>query len=86
MVFIQETKDGTYIKNSDKHESVRTHWMAFYVNGDNVRASYDALYLHRIGVEHIPNEIIIFIGIKNIITNIYRVQAKQSTRFTDFML
>ena len=43
-----------------------------YVN-DN-----DVSYFDSFGVEHIPNEIRKFIGSKNIITNIYRVQACDS--------
>ena len=45
-------------------------WMAtlmtFYVNGDNVT------YLNSSGVAYIPIEILKFIDVKNITTNIYR--------------
>ena len=54
---------------------------------------YDALYFEGFGVEHIPKEIKKFIGTKNIMTNIYRIQAYDSIMcgyfyigFTDFML
>ena len=50
-------------------------------------------YFDSFGVEHVPKEIRKFIGNKNIITNIYRIQAFDSTmcgyfsiRFIDFML
>ena len=43
-----------------------------YVNNDNVTC-FDSF-----GVEHIPNKIRKFIGNKNIITNIYRMQAFNS--------
>ena len=58
-----------------------------HVNGNNVT------YLNSFGVEHIPKEIKKFIGDKNIITNICRIQAYDSimcgyfcTGFIDFML
>ena len=51
------------------------------------------IYLNSFGVEYIPNEIRKFIGNKNIITNICRIQAYDSImcgyfsiRFIDFML
>ena len=37
-----------------------------------------ATYFDSFGVEHIPKEIIKFIGNKNIITNIFRMQAYDS--------
>ena len=50
-------------------------------------------YLDGFGVEHIPKEIKKFVGKKNIITNIYRIQAYNSImckyfsiEFIDFML
>ena len=55
-------------------------------------ASYDVTYFGSFGVEHIPKEIKTFIGNKNIITNICRIQAYDSMReyfcigFIDFML
>ena len=36
------------------------------------------IYFEIFGVEHIPKETIKFIGNKNIITNIYRIQAYDS--------
>ena len=58
-----------------------------YLNGDNVT------YFDSFGVEHILEEIKKFIGNKNTITNIFRIQAYDSImcgyfciRFIDFML
>ena len=58
-----------------------------YVNDNNVT------YFDSFGVEHIPKEIKKFIGNKNIITNIYGIQAYDSIMcgyfcigFIDFML
>ena len=57
------------------------------MNGNNI------IYFDSLGVEHIPKEIKKFIGNKNIITNIYRIQEYDSimcgyffTGFIDFML
>ena len=49
--------------------------IALYVSGNNRRASYDAMCFDSFGVEHIPNKIKKFIGNKDIVTNIYRIQA-----------
>ena len=43
-------KDGTYVLNLDEYESIRTHWLASYVNTNNV-TNFDSF-----GVEHIPKE------------------------------
>ena len=50
-------KDGAYVINLDQYESIGTHWMALYVNGNNI------IYFDSFEVENIPNEII---GNKNI--------------------
>ena len=65
-------KDGTYVIDLDEYESIGAHWIASYVNGNNRRVSYDAIYFDNFRVEHIPKEIEKFIGNKNIITNIIK--------------
>ena len=84
---LPKTKDGAYVINLDEFKSIETHWIALYVNG------IDIIYFDSFGVEHIPKEIKKFIGNKNIITNIYRIQAYNSIMcgyfcigFIDFML
>ena len=72
---LPKIKDGAYVKNLDEYESIGTHWIALYVNGNSRKTSYDAIYFDSFGVEHIPKEIKKFIGNKNIITNICRIQA-----------
>ena len=64
-----------------------------YVNGNNGRASYDAIYFDSFRFEYIPKEIKKLKGNKDIITNIYRIQAYDSIMcgyfcvgFIDFML
>ena len=49
-----------------------------YMNGNNRIVSNHAIYFDSFGVEHIPKEIKKFIGNKNIITNIYRIQTYDS--------
>ena len=55
---------GAYIINLAEYESIGTHWVALYVNDNNVT------YFDSFGVEHILKEIKKFIGNKNIMTNI----------------
>ena len=80
-------KDGAYVINLDEYKSIGAHWIPLYVNVNNI------LYFDSFRVEHIPREIEKFIGNKNIITNIYRIQAYDSVMcgyfcigFIDFML
>ena len=65
-----------YVINLDEYRDIGTHWVALYVNNKI------ATYFDSFGVEHIPKEIMKFIGSssnnKNIITNIYRTQAYDS--------
>ena len=69
---LPKIKDGAYVINLDGYESIRTHWIALYLNENNI------VYFDSSGVEHIPKEIKKFIGNKNIITNIYRISAYDS--------
>ena len=76
-----------HINNLAEFKSIEIHWIALFVNSNNI------IYFDSFGVEHIPKEIQTFIGSKNIITNIYRIQANNSLMceylcisFIDFML
>ena len=81
-------KDGAYIINLDEHSDIGTHWVAFYVQNDNVT------YFISFGVEPIPKEIKTFIYRSLSITaNICRMQVYDSIMcgyfcigFIDFML
>ena len=82
-----KTKDGAYIINPDEYSDIGTHWVALWVNINNVT------YFDSFGVQHIPKEIKTFIKNKNIKTNIFRIQAYDSIMcgyfciaFIDFML
>ena len=91
MVFIHEIiykkiKDEAYIIDLDEYSDIGTHWVALYVQNN------DVTYFDSFGVEHITKEIRTFIGNKNIKTNIFRIQAYDSIMcgyfcigFIDFM-
>ena len=61
-------KDESKVINLHQYESIGTHWIALYFN-NNVK------YFDSFEIEHIPKEIKKFIGNKNVITNIFRIQA-----------
>ena len=65
-------KDGAYVINLDEYSDIGTHWVALYVKNN------DITYFDSFGVEHIPMEIIKFIGRKNVIANIFRIQVYDS--------
>ena len=43
--------DGTYVVNLNEYKLVGTHWIALYVNGNNVT------YYYSFRAENIPKEI-----------------------------
>ena len=65
-------KKGAYVINLDEYEDTGTHWIALYVKNKKV------VYFDSFGVEHVPKEIIQFIKNKDIIANIFRLQAYDS--------
>ena len=69
---LTEIKDGAYVINLDEYSDIGTHWVALYVQNNNVT------YFDSFGVEHIPKEIKKFISNKNIKINIFRIQAYDS--------
>ena len=80
-------KDGAYVINLDEYADVGTRWIALFCNRNEI------VYFDSLGVEHVPEEIKEFVGNKNIIANIFRVQANDSAMcrcfyigFIDFML
>ena len=83
----KKIKDGAYVINLDEYADVGTHWIALFCNRNEI------VYFDSFGVEHVPEEIKEFVGNKNIIANIFRVQANDSVmcgysciEFIDFML
>ena len=93
MVFFQEIiclkkiKDGAYVINLDEYADIGTHWIALFCNRNEI------VYFDSFGVEHVSEEIKIFVENKNIKANIFQVQANNSVMcgyfyigFIDFML
>ena len=83
----KKIKDEAYVINLDEYEDVGTHWIALFCNKSEI------VYFDSFGVEHVPEEIKEFVGNKNIIANIFRVQANNSVMcgyfcigFIDFMI
>ena len=75
---LSESKDGAYVMNLlinkayviNEYESIETHWIALFVNGNNI------IHFDSYGVYHIPiKKTKKFIVNKNIIINTYRLQA-----------
>ena len=84
---LQKIKDWAYLISLDEYSDIETHWVALYVQNN------DVTYLDSFGVEHIGKEIRTFISNKNIKTNVFRIQAYDSIMcgyfcigFIDFML
>ena len=69
---LHKIKDGAYVVSLDEYESVGAQWIVLYVNVDNAKCfvSFE--------VEYISKENKKFIGKKNIMTNIYRIQGNDS--------
>ena len=87
IIYLIKKKDGAYVIDLDEYSDIGTHWVALWVNINNVT------YFDSFGVEHIPKEIKIFIKNKNIKTNIFRIHAYHSIMcgyfciaFIDFMV
>ena len=80
-------KDGEYVINLDEYADVGTHWIALFSSRSEI------IHFDSFCVEHVPEEIKEFVRNKNIIVNIFQVQANNSVmcgyfgiRFIDFML
>ena len=64
-----EIKDGAYVINLDEYSDIGSQWIALCVNTKTVT------YFDSFRVEHIPREV--FFN-KNMVTNIFRIQAYDS--------
>ena len=69
---LPKIKKGAYVINLDEYENTGMHWIALFVKTN------ETIYFDSFGIEHIPKEINKFIGSKNIINNIFRLQASDS--------
>ena len=56
---LPKIKDGAYVINLDEYSDIGTHWVALYVQNN------DVAYFDSFGVEQIPKEIRKFIKNKN---------------------
>ena len=65
-------KDRANVVNLDVHFDIGTHWIALYVNNKTVT------YFDSFGIEHISKEVKKFVNNKNIVVNIFRMQAYDS--------
>ena len=93
---LPKIKDGAYVINLDEYPDIETHWVALYVQNNNVT------YFDSFVVEHVPKKIKAFINLSlsivlhpplRVTTNIFRIQAYDSIMcgyfcigFIDFML
>ena len=83
-----EMKDGVCVINLDEHSDLGTHCIVLYVKNN------DGTYFDSFGVEHIPNETEKFIDHtlssvshqKNLMVNIFRIQAYDSIMFGYFCI
>ena len=85
----KKIKDVAYVINLDEYADVDTHWITLFCNRSEIN------YFDSFGVEPVPEEIKDFVENKNIIANIFRLQANNSVMcgyffvgigFIDFML
>ena len=84
---LPKIRDGAYVINLDEYSDIGTQWVALCVQNN------DVTYFDSFWVKHIPKETKTFVGNKNLITNIFRIQAYDSIMyglfcigFIDFML
>ena len=69
---LYKIKDGSYKINLDQYESIGTQWIPLYMNAENVT------FFDSFAVARIRESIRKFIGNKDAIKNIYRIQAYYS--------
>ena len=87
IICLKKIKDGAYLINLDEYADVGTHLIALFCRKTEIA------YCDGFSVEHVTEEIRGFIGNKNIKSNIFRVQARNSIMcgffcigFINFML
>ena len=64
---MHKIKDEGYIISLHEYKWIRTHWIALYVNGDNI------IYLDNFGVEYIKKKKNKKNKNKNITENLHRI-------------
>ena len=63
---LPKLEDRAYVINLDECSNIGTHWIALCVQNN------DVTYFDSFGVEHIPKEVKIFVGNKNLKTNSFK--------------
>ena len=87
-------KNRAYVINLDEYHDIGTHWVVLYVNTVEPSSkecnNKSVTYFDSFGVEHISKEIMKFVRSaadnKNIIINIFRIQAYDSIMCDYFVL
>ena len=65
IICLKKIKDWAYVINLDGYADVGTHLIALFCYGSEIA------YFDSFSVEHVPEEIIEFVGNKNIKANIF---------------
>ena len=63
---LPKLEDRAYVINLGECSNIGTHWIALCVQNN------DVTYFDSFGVEHIPKEVKIFVGNKNLKTNSFK--------------
>ena len=66
--------------NLDEYADVGAYWIGLFCSRSEI------VYLNSFGVEHVPEEIKMLLGNKNIKANIFRVQANKSEMYSYFCI
>ena len=80
MYYQNEPRVGAYVITLDEYSDIGTHWISLYVNNKT------ATYFGTFGVEHIRKNIKKIINNKNVIANIFRLQAYDSVKCRYFYI
>ena len=68
----KKIKYEAFVINLDEYAEVDTHWIPLFCNRSEI------VYFDCFAVEHVSEEIKEFVGNRNIIANIFRVEANNS--------
>ena len=70
IVILKKIKNGAYVINLDEFADIGIHGIALFCRKTEI------VYLDSFGVEHVPEEIVEFVGNKDIKANIYLSKSK----------
>ena len=76
----KKVRDGAYVINLNEYVYVGTDWIAFFCNRNEI------VHFGSFGVGNVPEEIKEFVWNKNIIANIFLVQANNLVMFGYFCI